>query len=521
MGCDTNYLNPHETALAVLATSMKKARLRLDMLLVNSITGGLLFVPGGLLFVALHSECPGIRQSNPGVLTFVGGANFVVGLFYVVIMGAELYNSNIMFFSLGFIRRSVNIYDLTISWIISLIGNLAGCLFATYLFTYVSTIGKSESWVEGSIYLLNSKNSYNFIETFIKAIAGNWFVCMAVYLQLMAKPIHVKLILMALPIFTFVSLGYTHVIADMPIMFMGMLNGGDLSVGKYIWKLLIPGALGNAVGGTAFTILVPYYLHLLVVEFDRKKLNLPDYEERDEQPDINMDSRVVRVKKLPNQLNEKINLLKEKQFEKNNSSSSESSSISSRSYSNMIKQNSTADTSVPYYGPNDNISNSNCTLERRKSNTTTVSNNIITRVKTTTPKGVFPVLGMDEIVDSSDNNTLDDYSSGFNMYDTSSRSRTKNDNSSSAFILPELAKTKSHTSTIKSSSHMQNSRSSHNFETESQKEYMKEKAGAVLEKAISHIFEPSTNKKDDLQLPRTTQDLLPTNALDQSDTYDN
>ncbi|CCH62170.1 hypothetical protein TBLA_0G02300 [Henningerozyma blattae CBS 6284] len=295
MADDTLYLNPHEAALAVIATSMKKARLRLDILFLNSITGGLLFVPGGLLFIALHSECLEILHTNPGVLTFIGAANFTIGLFFVLINGAELFNSNILYFSLGLIRNSVTIFDLVISWIVSLIGNLGGCLFATYLFVYVSTTGTSKDWVEGSIYLLNEKNSFNFIRTFIKAIAGNWFVCLAVYLQLMVKPTHVKLIVMGLPIFTFVSLGFTHVIADMPILFLGMLNGGHLSVGKYIWRLLIPAVLGNIVGGVAFTILVPYYLHLLVVEFDRKKLNLPNYEERDEQPDVNMDSRVVRV----------------------------------------------------------------------------------------------------------------------------------------------------------------------------------------------------------------------------------
>ena len=38
-------------------------------------------------------------------------------------------------------------------------------------------------------------------------------------------------------------------------------------------------------------------MHIFVVEQDRKKLELPEYELRDEQPELNQDSRVVRQKK--------------------------------------------------------------------------------------------------------------------------------------------------------------------------------------------------------------------------------
>ena len=292
---DSNYLTPHEAALAVVATCMKKARLQLDTLIINSILGGLLFSSGSVLYVAIHSENLDLLKNNPGILNLIGGLTYSVGLFYVVILGAELFNSNILFFSVGVLRNAATIYDLLISWFFSWLGNIAGSLFVSYLFVHVSGISTHEKWQYGSSKVAEDKAAYSFMQTFLKAIAGNFFVCLGIYLQLMAKPIHVKFLMILLPIFTFVSSSYTHVVADMTTFFIAMLSGANVTVGRYIWRVLIPASLGTMIGGAAFGLVIPFYLHLIVVERDRAKLSLPEYEARDEQPELNMDSRVVRV----------------------------------------------------------------------------------------------------------------------------------------------------------------------------------------------------------------------------------
>ena len=296
---DTNYLTPHEAALAVVATAMKKARLQLDTLVINSVLGGILFSSGSILYVACHSENLDTLEHNPGFLNFIGGLTYSVGLFYVVLLGAELFNSDILYFSVGFYRGAVSIFDVLVSWFVSWLGNIAGSLFVSYVFIEVSGIAEHENWDYGSRHVAEDKARYAFMQTFIKAIAGNFFVCLAVYLQLMAKPIHVKFLMILLPVFTFVSSNFTHVVADMTTFFIAMLRGADVSVGRYIWRVLVPGSLGTIVGGSAFGLVIPFYLHLIVVERDRLKLSLPEYEARDEQPELNMDSRVVRQQAQP------------------------------------------------------------------------------------------------------------------------------------------------------------------------------------------------------------------------------
>ncbi|CCE62574.1 hypothetical protein TPHA_0C04240 [Tetrapisispora phaffii CBS 4417] len=293
---DLQYSSPNDAALAVVATAMKKSRLKLHILLLNSIVGGALFSSGGFLYVGFNSENPKLVAENPGIGNFVGAVFYGIGLFYVIITGADLFNSNILFFTVGLLRGAVTIYDLLISWFVSWLGNIAGTLFAAYVFLFLSGSGATAQWSEGSRQVLESKASFSFIQVFLKGIAGNFYVCLAVYLQMMAKPIHVRYIMASLPIFTFVSLGYTHVVADMAVAYIGLLNGADVSVGKYIWKLLVPGSIGNIIGGSAFGIIIPYFMHIVVVEMDKKELAIPEYEARDEHPELNTDSRVVRLK---------------------------------------------------------------------------------------------------------------------------------------------------------------------------------------------------------------------------------
>ena len=292
---DTYYITPHEAALAVVATAMKKSRLPFYILFINSIMGSFLFSAGSMLYVMCEAGSAGLI---PGANIFVylaQGAVYAIGLFYVIVCGMELFNSNILFFSVGVMRGAVTLMDLVISWMVSFWVNLAGTVFVVYVICYCSGVFRQEVYVVGSISIAHSRNSFSFAENLLKGIAGNFFVCLAVYLQIMVKPLHVKFLMIFLPIFTFVAMGFTHVVADMFLVPAGIFNDCGYGFGHYFWKIMLPGAIGNILGGSFFGIVIPWFLHLYVIENDMKKLKLPSYEERDEQPMLNMESRVVRV----------------------------------------------------------------------------------------------------------------------------------------------------------------------------------------------------------------------------------
>lgn len=288
------YISTYEAALAVVATSMKKARLSVDMLILNSFMGGVLFSAGGLLHVVIQANCPELFQRNPGIIEFTQGLLYPIGLFYVVVLGADLFNSNVLYFGVGVFRGAVSILDLTISWVVSYAFNLVGNIFVCYLIVWFLHVGKEPNFKQTSIEMTMKKESFSFVETMIKGMAGNFFVCLSVYLQIMAKPLHVKLIMMVIPVFTFVSAGFSHAIADMFVLIMGLINSAPVSVGRIVWKVMIPEVIGNIIGGVFFAVTIPWYSHLVSVESDQKKLHLPRFVLRDEQPELNTDSRVVR-----------------------------------------------------------------------------------------------------------------------------------------------------------------------------------------------------------------------------------
>ncbi|KAM3163537.1 putative transporter [Lachancea thermotolerans] len=389
MSEDEYYISPHETALAVVATAMKKARLTLTTLALNSLAGGVLFSTGGLLYTSWHGSNQAILENDPGVLNFLGAFTFSIGLFYVVINGTDLFNSNILFFSVAALRGAVSIYDLLISWTVSWIGNFTGTLFVVYVMCHLSGTTSSADLVSFTHQMVAKKDSSSFIQTFIKGIAGNFYVSLAIYLQLMAKPLHVKYLMMTLPIFTFVAAGFTHVVAEMFLLMVGMFNGADLSIGTFVWKHMVAVTLGNIIGGSAFALVIPYYLHLVVVEQDRKRLALPSYEARDEQPEINMDSRVVRV---PTQEAEKV----EEEAEENEEMTSEEKANLELASSDSSAEDRKAAPPVEYRPrlSSTSLSRTYSNLRRLDTNKSYSSVRSVKSLPHRTPTGVFPVKGM-------------------------------------------------------------------------------------------------------------------------------
>jgi len=59
-----------------------------------------------------------------------------------------------------------------------------------------------------------------------------------------------------------VALAQDHVVTNMFFVPIGIWNGAPFGVGYYIWKSLIPTALGNMVGGGLFVGAIYWYLYL-------------------------------------------------------------------------------------------------------------------------------------------------------------------------------------------------------------------------------------------------------------------
>ncbi len=102
-----------------------------------------------------------------------------------------------------------------------------------------------------------------WIQIFCRAIGANWLVCFAVYVSISSREIASKILAIWFPTFTFVALGLDHVIANMYFIPVAIFYGHpDIGVGLYIWKSMIPTALGNVIGGGLFVGGMYWYLYL-------------------------------------------------------------------------------------------------------------------------------------------------------------------------------------------------------------------------------------------------------------------
>lgn len=101
--------------------------MRLDKLFFNSCMSGPLLGFG--CAVALSTEAaPWYQENAPGLIRTIGSIFFPVGLIMIVLSGADLFTSNVMFMMTAILHRRVSVVDLLINWVVSYLGNLAGML---------------------------------------------------------------------------------------------------------------------------------------------------------------------------------------------------------------------------------------------------------------------------------------------------------------------------------------------------------------------------------------------------------
>lgn len=119
---------PQQTTELVSRIGTKKAHMRLDKLFFNSCMSGPLLGFG--CAVALSTEAaPWYQENAPGLIRTIGAVFFPVGLVMIVLSGADLFTSNVMFMATAALHRRVSIIDLLVNWVVSYFGNLAGMLF--------------------------------------------------------------------------------------------------------------------------------------------------------------------------------------------------------------------------------------------------------------------------------------------------------------------------------------------------------------------------------------------------------
>jgi formate transporter len=252
-----NYSSPFDIAKDFLRSAETKLTPTFAQKVVYSVMGGAFIGVGGLLAVIIAGGMPAVQEANPGIVKFVFGAVFPVGLIMVVVAGAQLFTSDCAVLPFGFLGRRISFRDVISNWLLVYFANFAGALVIVWMFSYQAELLSAEPWKSFINKLAIGKTSAPFMKVFIKGVGANWLVCLAVWMSYSAKDIPGKIVAMWVPVMCFVALGMEHSIANMFFIPSAMLLGADITTTDFFIKNLLPSTLGNIAGGVIMVAL-PY-----------------------------------------------------------------------------------------------------------------------------------------------------------------------------------------------------------------------------------------------------------------------
>lgn len=258
-------LAPAQIETKAEAAGEAKARMGASQAFVLACLAGLFIGMGGMFMLLVKSD-----STLPFAASqLLGGLAFSLGLFAVVMAGAELFTGNSLMIC-GRLSHRYSARSLLRSWGIVYLGNLVGSLLLVLLLSLANFRGMNGGAVgAAAVSVAVSKIGQGWWAIFFRGVMCNVLVCLAVWMSFGARTAVDKLCVVTLPVIAFVACGFEHCVANMFFLPMGlatMLSGvvpqgldvSALGLGGVAWNLSAS-TLGNVAGG-ALVIGLSYWL---------------------------------------------------------------------------------------------------------------------------------------------------------------------------------------------------------------------------------------------------------------------
>ncbi|MDH5231325.1 MAG: formate/nitrite transporter family protein [Gammaproteobacteria bacterium] len=204
----------------------------------------------------------------------LGAVLFPVGFCMLYLMGFDLLTGVFVLTPLAWLdkRPGVTIGGILKNWGLVFVGNFAGALTTAAMMAVVFTYGFSvePGAVGQKLAGVGEARTLGYAEhgvagwltVFLRGMLCNWMVSMGVVGAMISTTVSGKVLAMWMPIMLFFFMGFEHSVVNMFLFPSAIIMGGDFSFGQYLWWNEIPTALGNLVGGLAFTGLTLYSTHV-------------------------------------------------------------------------------------------------------------------------------------------------------------------------------------------------------------------------------------------------------------------
>lgn len=247
----TVMLPPAKTQEAFVHIGFAKTRLTRGRTFVLAILAGSFVALGASFMLMVRSDA----SLAPSVSLILGGLAFCLGLFLVLVAGAELFTGNCLML-IGALDGRYPLVRMIRKWAIVYAGNAVGALMIVGLLLasgFLSLQGGAVGELAYSV--AQSKASLGPVVAFARGVLCNVLVCLGVWMGSAGKTVCDKLAATILPVVSFVVLGFEHSVANMFFLPLGVAAQGmcaapAIPLGGMLSNLLFV-TIGNIVGGVA------------------------------------------------------------------------------------------------------------------------------------------------------------------------------------------------------------------------------------------------------------------------------
>ena len=260
-----SYLVPSEFVTKMVDAGESKIYMSTRDTLIRAYMAGAI-----LALAAAFAVTIAVQTGSP----LIGALLFPVGFSMLYLMGFDLLTGVFVLTPLALFdkRPGVTVSGILRNWGLVFVGNFAGALtvalMMAVIFTYgfsvePNDVGKKLAGIGVARTLGYEKyGAAGMLTLFIRGMLCNWMVSMGVVGAMISTSVSGKVIAMWMPIMLFFAMVFEHSVVNMFLFPTALMLGGQFSIMDYfIWNE-IPTALGNLVGGLAFTGLTLYTTHV-------------------------------------------------------------------------------------------------------------------------------------------------------------------------------------------------------------------------------------------------------------------
>jgi len=208
----------------------------------------------GAAIVLIYILGGSLSTDNPSIVKLLMGVCFGGALTIVIFAGSELFTGSNLVLTLGVLSKKSDIGDLAANWFWTWIGNLLGSILLAFLAVRAGIFNVEP--IQGFVLkLVQTKMNLPAEQLILRAILANWMVCLGVWMAARIKSEPARILMIWWCMFTFITCGYEHSVANMCGLMLGLLlPHGDvagISLAGYGYNLALA-TLGNIIGGAIF-----------------------------------------------------------------------------------------------------------------------------------------------------------------------------------------------------------------------------------------------------------------------------